>query len=487
MDPSARPNPRTRRPVLLGLIWIGLAVAPAILPALSASDASTATVQDEAGSPPDSIAEAVVEVQASGAPGLGFLVDASGLVMTSALLVRDVEHAVVILDRRGRFLAEVLTPGEKSGIAVLWVNPKVVAGIRPLPFPDKNWRQPHRGETILVAARRTGGEGVALLTGTVLKRRARYIIHDAPLTGQDIGGPVLTTGGVVVGVTGEPRGGRAGPAAATRSLWHLSRLKGERERASMLPFPPARPLAPLAAGASGSGITSQGPEAESGLNFTDYRIRSGKRSIEFLTPHVVQSLGLRANFRIIAGEAPWQWVRLAGVTEPVVVIQVVPDLRWTGGSYFRVAGRVVSYPVLVAASVFQFLAAAFIRGEDPVLFGADLWRPTHAAYHFKGDFLEAGLLRDGLEVPPIEGHRDCATTKLVMARRPTQQSRVRKIRGCWGSYTYPAEAFAPGAALSLRLIEEGREDRPKIVPLPPTLVERIRGDGGPAPADLDKR
>ena len=185
---------------------------------------------------------------------------------------------------------------------------------------------------------------------------------------------------------------------------------------------------------------------------------------------------------MIAGEAPWQWIRLADVREPVVVIQVVPDLRWTGGSYSRVAGRIVSYPVLALWSVFALLydALTWLGDPDPPLAFPEgsLWWPTRAAYHFKGDFLEARLLRDSLEVSPIEGRRDCATQKLKMARRPTQKPRVRKIRGCWGSYTYPAEAFAPGAALSLRLVEQGREDRPEIVPLPPALVERIRGDAG---------
>lgn len=482
--PSGRRDPRLRKWLLSGLIPIGLAAGPAIPLAWSAAGARAATVQDEAGPPRDSIAAAVVEVQSGDASGLGFLVDPSGLIVTSALLVREVEHAVVTFDRKGRFLAQVLAPGDRSGIAVLRVNPDVVVGIHALAFLGRKKKPPGRGETILAAARETSGAGVRLLRGTVLKRRSGTIIHDGQLTGQDIGGPILTIGGAVVGVTTEPRGGRAGPPRAIRLRWFRFPLSGERERAGMPPPPPARPLAPLATSAPGAG---QSPAVESDRDFADYRIRSGKRSIEFLTPPVVQSLGRRAHFKTIAGEAPWQWVRLADATEPVVVIQVVPDLRWTGGSYFRVAGRVVSYPVLVVTSVFLLLGAVF-TGEDPSeFFGApELWRPTRAAYHFKGDFLEAHLIRGDLEVPATEGRRDCATTKVMMARRPKQQPRGRKIRGCWGSYTYPAEAFAPGAALSLRLVERGREDRPEIVPLPPALAERIRGDFGSTPAESQR-
>jgi trypsin-like peptidase len=475
MHASERRDSRFRRWLLFGLIPIGLAVTPTT---------RAATVQGDERQPRNTIAEAVVEVQSDDASGLGFLVDRSGLIMTSALLVREVEHAVVTFDRRGRFLAQVLTPKAPSGIAILRVNPEVVGGLQVLPFLDRKAKPPRTGEEILVAAHKTSGEGVTLLRRTILKRRAGSITHDGELTGRDVGGPVLTTTGVVVGVTSEPRGGQADPATATLFRWFPSRLEAEQERAGMLPLPPARPLAPLARGAPGGGVAGQDLAIESDRDFADYRIRSGKRNIEFLTPPVLSSLGRHAQFRTVAGEAPWQWVRLADVMEPVVVIQVVPDLRWTGGSYFRVAGRVVSYPVLVATSVLLLLVEAFAGGEPSgLLFEVhELWRPTRAAYHFKGDFREARLIRNGLEVPSIEGHRDCATTKVLMARKPTQEPRVRKIRGCWGSYTYPAEAFAPGAVLSLRLVEKGREKSPEIVPLPPALVERLWSDVGPAPA-----
>ncbi len=166
-----------------------------------------------------------------------------------------------------------------------------------------------------------------------------------------------------------------------------------------------------------------------------------------------------------------------------MVLQVVPDLRWTGGSYFRVTGRVVSYPVVAGAVLgltvfFGMFAVMAGAGDLPdfITPTAPLWKPIHAAYHFKGDFLQARLLRDGVEVPPIGARRNCETAEVWLTRKPTRKPRWRTIRGCWGEYAYPAEAFAPGAALEVRLFEKGKDEKPRIVPLPADLVARIEAD-----------
>ena len=53
---------------------------------------------------------------------------------------------------------------------------------------------------------------------------------------------------------------------------------------------------------------------------------------------------------------------------------------------------------------------------------------------------------------------------------------LRWMGSCWGSCIYPAEAFAPGGDLEIRLVEEGREDRPEVVRLPHEVHERLWAD-----------
>ena len=411
------------------------------------------------------ILEAVFVVESGSTRGLGFLVDSSGLVMTDSLFVRDAEYAILDLGPQRRFVAQALVRGENSGVAVLRVNPKAVTGITPLPLANRTVKRLRRGATVVAAAHQPDGTGLLLVRGVVSKIRSRFILHDARLTVVDFGGPLMNTDGVVVGVSSAGQVRRPDLSSATAAPWFRRYLEQARDRAMNLPLPTARALSAVAA-----------PSLDT--DPADYRIRSGKKSLEFLTPRLLRALEQRADFRAIAGVTPWEWVQHAGVRDPIVVVQVVPDLRWTGGSYFRVTGRLLSYPITAVAQVLMFLNEALAGGDEVPVFPAELWKPAHAAYHFKGDFLEARLLRDGVEVQPIEGRRHCGTSEVQMARRPGQKLRSRKIRGCWGSYIYPAEAFAPGGALKIQVVEEGQEDRPDVVTLPRELQERLWADIG---------
>ena len=95
------------------------------------------------------------------------------------------------------------------------------------------------------------------------------------------------------------------------------------------------------------------------------------------------------------------------------------------------------------------------------------------------DFEAARLLRGTEEIASIDGQRLCGTSKVWLARKPRQKPRWRKVRGCWGTYTFPAEAFQPGAPIEVRVFEEGRKGGPRIVTLPEELVATIWSDFQP--------
>jgi len=243
-------------------------------------------------------------------------------------------------------------------------------------------------------------------------------------------------------------------------------------------------VAQARAGATGEAVPIADREpGEVTPTAADYRVRSETTNLEVITPAFLRSLREGASPSAVVGEAPWQWQRLDSLPEGTVVLQVVPDLRWTGGSYARVTGRVVSYPILAGVVVGGTLILAMIAvlggGNDiPELItpSAPLWKPVHASYHHRGDFLDATLLRDGVEIPAIEGQRICDKAKVWMARKPGRKPRWRTIRGCWGSYAYPADAFGPGATLEVRLRDQGKEEEPRIVPIPEGLVARVHAD-----------
>ena len=263
----------------------------------------------------------------------------------------------------------------------------------------------------------------------------------------------------------------------------LEALRESRERAAGLEPPPAMSLTAVDTVES-SGEPGKDP-AEPEPNLADYRTRLEDCRIEFLTPALIRALNNAPPDSSVAGAAPWEWQRYAALKGPVVAVQIVPDLRWTTGSGFRVTGRVVSYPILAGIQVGLVLVVAFVAmfggdgGIEPLILPAVLWKPVRAAYHFKGDFEAAHLLRGTEEIAPIDGQRLCGTSKVWLARKPGQQPRWRKIRGCWGTYTFPAEAFRPGAPVEVRMFEEGKKDGPRIVAVPEELAARIWSDFQP--------
>ena len=468
--------------------WNGTLLTSVVVAAIIPWGTGRAEAQDQAGAevaPSDRRpwSQAVFLVRADGSSGLGFLVDPQGLILTDDSLVDKAPYIAVRRDAQRQFMAQVLVLDRKSGTAVLRVAPAAVADVTPLALLGEDEAPPRKGDEVLAVARTGGGMDLTATTGVVKQVGKRAIVHSALLAKGDAGGPLLNSRGVVIGMNGPPTRGRSELRRAVPIHLALEALRESRERAAGLEPPPAASLTAAdtveSPGAPGEGSAALEP------NLADYRTRLEDGRIEFLTPALIRALNNAPPDSSVAGAAPWEWQRYAALKGPVVVVQIVPDLRWTGGSGFRVTGRIVSYPVLAGIQVGLVLVVAFVAffggGGDlePLILPAVLWKPVRAAYHFKGDFEAAHLLRGAEEIAPIDGQRLCGTSKVWLARKPGQKPRWRKIRGCWGTYTFPAEAFQPGAPVEVRMFEEGKKDGPRIVEVPEELVARIWSDFQP--------
>jgi hypothetical protein len=427
--------------------------------------------------------EAVFLVRADGSSGLGFLVDPQGLILTDVSLVEKAPYIAVRRDARRQFMAQVLVLDRKSGTAVLRVAPAAVADVTPLALLGEDEEPLREGDEVLVVGRSDGGFVLSATTGVVKKIGRRVIVHSALATKGDVGGPLLNSRGAVIGMNVASTRERMERRRAVPIRLALEALRESRERAAGLEPPPAASLTAVDAVES-PGVPGEGSAALE-PNLADYRTRVEDGRIEFLTPALIRALNNAPPDSSVAGAAPWEWQRHAALRGRVVAVQIVPDLRWTAGSGFRVTGRIVSYPVLAGIQVGLVLVVAFVAffGGDgdlePLILPAVLWKPVRAAYHFKGDFEAARLLRGAEEIAPIDGQRLCGTSKVWLARKPGQKPRWRKVRGCWGTYTFPAEAFQPGAPVEVRVFEEGKKDGPRIVAVPEELAARIWSDFQP--------
>ena len=91
---------------------------------------------------------------------------------------------------------------------------------------------------------------------------------------------------------------------------------------------------------------------------------------------------------------------------------------------------------------------------------------------FKTDFDRMELRRGDQIIEPIHPGR---IKEIVNV-----QGNVASMKdiGYWGSYEYPPEAFRPGAALILRVWEQGVPE-PHVLPFPDDLLTRVREDYRP--------
>lgn len=433
---------------------------------ITEAPAGEAPEHDPGWRPDTALLEAVLVVRAGSAQGSGFLVDSSGLVLTSETLIGHAKYIEVRLGPGQEYSARPVVLDR--GVAVIQVNERVVAGIRPLPLAEagsKGKRSDQDRTVLLISTMEDGWKEII----TARRKGGLFgsVCYDAPLPSGALGGPVLDSRGTVVGINAfhGPTSRRRDMACALPINRAVEALASARQRALASEPPPAGPLnlpsrrnyPPSLARELGGQIAD--PDA--------YRARAGKVNLEFLTPPLVHALPRTRDDSYTTQAGFFLWQRYQGAHEPAVVVQALPDLRWTAGSAWRVAG----YSVYIGALPVLLLACVLTGCDD-----IPLAPPPRASYRFKRDFNGLVLLRDGVEVHPVAESVECDPTRARVALAPGRKIKERKVRGCHGVYKYPPEAFAPGAALSVRILEKGEPAAGGDVPLDPVLVRRIWAD-----------
>ncbi len=169
--------------------------------------------------------------------GSGFIVDASGYVVTNNHVIADADNVVVVLENGDELAATVVGLDTKTDLALL----KVDAG-RDLPFVQfGDSDQTRVGEWVLAIGNPFGLGGS--VTAGIISARGRdiqsgpydnYLQIDAPINSGNSGGPVFNGAGQVIGVNTaiySPNGGNIGigfaiPARQAQSVVAALRESG---------------------------------------------------------------------------------------------------------------------------------------------------------------------------------------------------------------------------------------------------------------------
>jgi hypothetical protein len=127
----------------------------------------------------------------------GFVVDARGLIVTNQRVVGTATSVEAQFTPDIKVRATVLASDPTRDVAVLWVNPSVVASLRPLPLGCGQTRAPvaNGQELITLGAQMTGQKRLTL--GDVTGVGPRLLLSDLTVVRASAGGPVFTAGGLV--------------------------------------------------------------------------------------------------------------------------------------------------------------------------------------------------------------------------------------------------------------------------------------------------
>jgi len=284
--------------------------------------------------------ESVVAVWSPTSRGSGFLVDTRGLIATDRSVVGRATSVDVQLSPTVKVPARVLSADVSRDVAILWVDPGVVAARPPVPLPCPPAAAPSLDdgqEIVTIAAPlRMPAD---LVRGEVTTLHPRAIETDLRLFFGSAGGPVFNEAGAVVGLTSIPDTGsnRRSDVRVVRSIAICEALSAARPKTSgtappeptRLPVEPTRPFRADALSGSSRNTGATDPPVVSSSDF----------DVAFLTPLMLYGAQQRADR---AGgrstRSPEAEARIGRLTDfgawseyfadlpPVLIVRVTPKL-----------------------------------------------------------------------------------------------------------------------------------------------------------------
>jgi S1-C subfamily serine protease len=378
--------------------------------------------------------DSVVAIWSPRAHASGFVFDARGLIATNQRGIGTATAVEVQLTRAIKVAARVLAADAERDVAVLWIDPAVLAAVKPVPIPcTPAGKPPADGDDVFTLGIPPSGE-MDMASGSVRGVEPRAIAVDFVLPPGSAGGPVFTAGSAVVGLTSFVTGSdersredarvvRIDEACAVIASAEKAMTAGPPPSATRLPVEPTRPF-PVDA-------LKQAVERRAG-SMRPYEMSSADFDIAFLTPvavygefHVPRasqrttSKDTRsANAEVGLMRPPMDfgpWSDYVSVVPPVLLVRVTP--RFVEGFWTKV-GRAAAQTQGVALPAFKRFKSGFARMRT--LCGADEVTPIHP-FEIEHRVSEKETIDEGLYVfdPGALGpHCGTVTFVLYSAKEP---------------------------------------------------------------------
>ena len=396
--------------------------------------------------------ESVVAVWSPTARASGFVVDSRGLIATDGQAVGAATVVEVQLAPTVKVPARVLRSERTRDVAIVWVDPSLVATRPALALPCPPSRAPSLGDGQAIASITVPHVGeTEIVHGEVTAIQPRRVETDVRLPFGGSGGPVFDDAGAVVGMTSmsvEPDSRRDDTVvvpmlficeALAASLPMLS--GAEQPAATRLPVEPTRPYPASALEDARPGTTPNAAVAViASMNF----------DVAFITPPMVHRARQRSGWTGgQSARSPEAEARLGRLTEfgawseyfsdlpPVLIVRVTPKMV---EGFWKRLGR----------------EAARTQGADLPPFK-----------DFKTSFLQMRATCGGVDVTPIH--------PFVLEHSVSEKKIIRE-----GLYVFDPDAFGPQCGtVTLSLYSEAQPQRADTLTPTRAVIDKIWNDFAP--------
>jgi S1-C subfamily serine protease len=284
--------------------------------------------------------DSVVSIWTPTTHASGFVIDAGGLIATSQRAIGNATAFEVQLSPTIKVAATLVASDAERGAAMLWIDPKTAAAVRPVPLGCGQAPQPAPGQDVVTIGS-TRRQQKRMTSGTMSGRAAHLVSSDLRIGSDGSGGPVFSVEGSLAGLSTllkEEADGdaRIVPVADVCALLVSAetRMKaGLAPSGTRLPVEPARPF-PVDALKEGAKRLAANPVA--------YRMTSSEFDVAFITPAMVyavenpsEEVRRRRASGIARGAGPAaldplenfsNWAVYVADVPPVLLIRVTPRL-----------------------------------------------------------------------------------------------------------------------------------------------------------------
>jgi S1-C subfamily serine protease len=394
--------------------------------------------------------ESVVAVWSPTALSSGFVIDSRGLIATDGRAIGTATIVEVQLAPTMKMPARVLRSERSRDVAIVLVDPSLVASRSALALACPPSRTPslNDGQAIATITVTLMGEK-DLVHGDVTALQPRRVETDMRLPFGGSGGPVFDNAGAVVGLMSMSveTDSRLDDAAVVTTVFicealaaTLPMLSGvEPPAATRLPVEPTRPYPAGALEDIGKGTTP---------NATVPAMSSSDFDVAFITPPMVHRARQRSGWTggPPSGRSPEAEERLGRLTEfgawsdyftslpPVLIVRATPKMV---EGFWKRLGREAA------------------RTQGAVL---------PAFKDFKTSFRHMRATCGGVEVTPIH--------PFVLEHRVNEKNVIRE-----GLYVFDPDAIGPQCGMvTLSLYSEGEPERPDTLTLTRTVIDRLWTD-----------